>query len=69
MSALYVHAINLKAKLAVLSDGRMVPITKMFNAYGQQVVKWRKATRIVCGIDGVGWFTDYVASFDKKGMN
>jgi hypothetical protein len=58
-----VQALNVSARLALLSDGTTVPITDLFDAGGANTENPAEAVGFVCGAGGF-WICDLISSFD-----
>lgn len=58
-----VTAINLERRLALLDDGRTVPITNLFDASGDDTNDAAEAAGFVAGA-GREWFADSVADYE-----
>lgn len=65
---MFVHAVNLKRRIAVLDDGTQLPITYLFDAHGEMVDDADEASTFVCGISGM-WFHEKLADFEGGRMN
>lgn len=57
-------ALNLRKRLALLSDGRTVPVTNMFDASGDDTTECAEAVSFVAG-SGREWFCDSTAGFEE----
>lgn len=64
MSALDVSSANLTKRIAVLTDGRVVPVTNLFDAEGNDVTEPDDAVSFVCG-EGSTWLACAVEDFDR----
>lgn len=58
-----VEAVNLADRLALLSDGRTVPVTVMYCAGGDETDDPATAVTCVCG-SGEQWFAVRLGDFD-----
>ena len=55
-------AINQGQRFAVLDDDRIVPITNLFDAYGDETEDFDQACSFVAGADRE-WFSEPIADF------
>lgn len=58
-----IQALNIPARLALLTDGRTVPITNLYDAAGDETEDACDAVVFVCG-EGRVWLSDLIASFE-----
>ncbi len=58
-----VIACDLDRMVATLTNGRDVPITNLFNGYGQEVADWDDAVVFVCGSDADKWFCCHTENY------
>jgi hypothetical protein len=66
---LQIDGINLELELALLSDGRCVPITNGFDGDGEECgLDDEGLYAFVAGRDGVGWWARFVYEFDFTGL-
>lgn len=63
LSMLRVVSVNLGWREALLSDGRVVPVTNMLNADGEDTEDVAEAVGFVSGA-GSEWFVDLVSDFE-----
>lgn len=60
---MYVQALNIATRLALLADGTAVPITNLFDAWGEETDEPAHAVSFVCGV-GRLWFSDLISRFE-----
>lgn len=60
---LHIEAVNFESRIALLTDGRTVPITNFFGEEGE-VDDYLDATSFVCG-EGSTWFACPVDVFEE----
>lgn len=58
-----VQALNIKQRLALLTDGRMVPITTLIDGDGEETQNLSEAVSFVCG-SGREWFSDLISHYE-----
>lgn len=58
-----VVCLNLTRREAVLGDGRVVPVTNLFDADGDETSDPALAVSAVCG-EGLEWYAELLADFD-----
>lgn len=63
-----IEAINRRLRIAVLSDGRHVPVTGWMDAAGEDCAP-EAAVACVAGADGVGWWSVDLAGFGAVTVN
>jgi hypothetical protein len=64
---LHVEGINLGLALAVLSDGRVVPIVAGFDEFGDDCdLGSGDLHAFTCGSDDTGWWTSLVSGWDLR---
>lgn len=67
MSAIDVSSANLTKRIAVLTDGRVVPVTNLFDDEGNEVSDPDDAASFVCG-EGATWLACAVGNFDPAAI-
>jgi hypothetical protein len=63
-----VHTLNVSGRQAILTDGRVVPITNLFDACGEETDDLDEAVSFVCG-EGDEWFSDLLSSFETAAIH
>lgn len=63
MSELYVQAVNLRERVALLSDGSTVPVTRMMDSDGDDTDDIAECKGFVCGREGI-WFFRMMADYE-----
>lgn len=58
-----IHAISLPTRTVFLEDGRILPITNLFDAIGEETADPDEAVSFVCG-SGRLWISDRLDSFE-----
>ena len=58
-----VVCLNLARREAVLGDGRVVPVTNMLDATGDEAASPADAVAVVCG-EGMEWYAERLSDFD-----
>lgn len=65
-----IENINLRQKLAILTDGQMVNITNFLDIDGDETTDLEEVTAVVAGPDNCGkWYTDLLDSFTTSRPN
>lgn len=62
---LTVVAVNVRERLALLSDGRTVPIVTLFDQLGDETDSAFHAKAFVAGADRE-WFSDDLATYERQ---
>lgn len=60
-----VVAVNLAKRMALLDDGRVLPITDLFDHLGEETDSAFHATSFVAG-EGRDWFSDAIAPYERQ---
>lgn len=58
-----IQALSLSQRLAFLTDGSAVPITNLFDAWGEETDALEQAVSFVCGAGRV-WLSDRLDRFE-----
>lgn len=62
-----IHGLDLSRRLAVLVDGRTVPIVGLFDHLGEEIASIEAAVSFVCG-EGREWLSDLIERHDLLAM-
>jgi len=65
VTGVYIQALNLSHRLALLSDDRIVPVTHLFDNTGQETATLTDAVAFVCG-RGDLWIADLIANYSRS---
>lgn len=67
MSAPDVEAVNVGRRIALLTDGRTVPITNLLDGDGDETDDPAEAVAFVAGADDQ-WFAAQLADYETRGL-
>lgn len=59
-----IQALHVASRTAILTDGATVPITNLFDAWGDETDDSAEAVSFVCGAGNV-WLSDRLDSFER----
>lgn len=63
-----VEAVNLAGRIAVLTDGSSVPVTVMFDSWGDETQDAARCVTFVCGAGDL-WFSCRRDDFERQVAN